>query len=361
MLAAEPHLRIGTIDGGEETQFTAIGSAARLSDGQVLIAEIGPRRVRLFSPSGEFIRWIGRVGQGPGEYETVREAGLLTGDTVWIYDLTSRAFELFTPGGTRVRTFRPERLQGLLPPRRLWMLSGGQTVGLASTFAPSPSFEPGESIEDLVLTVLDREGRAAREVARTAGSRWTVLARGVPGAPPGPVFSNRFDERWRALPEFAAAGDMILFADPGTFEMRSFGLDGTLRAILRVAEARRPVTTTMVEDYKRRQLEAMAGNPERQAVLNVAAYTFADSLPHFTDPIIERSGTVWLLEYSDPSGDSESPRRMWRVGIERGVEGYLDLPQGLRPLSIERGEILGVVRDDFDVPYVVAYRLIPRP
>lgn len=359
-LAPEPHLRIGTIDGGEETQFTAIASVERLADGRLLVAEAGRQRVRLFSAEGSFLRWIGGVGDGPGEYAVAGAAGILAGDTVWVYDLGRREVEIFTLSGEGVRTFRPEMLEDVRLPRSVSMLPRGEVVAVGSTFGPGPGMEPGDVVEDVVLAVLDREGRGSREITRAPGIHWTVVAGGNERAG---LFTAMYDERWRALPEYAAAGETLVHADPGTFEVRRFSLDGALNAIVRVSAPRRPVTDRMIDSYRDALLEAVADDPVRQGTIrqNMAEYAYADSLPHFTDPaIVDDGGAVWLLEYPDPSADSVGFRPMWRIDFERGVEGYLEVPWGLYPRSVDGDELLGFVRDDLGVPYVVAYRLVPR-
>jgi hypothetical protein len=52
-----------------------------------------------------------------------------------------------------------------------------------------------------------------------------------------------------------------------------------------------------------------------------------------------------------------TPVRWWRISPDVELEGFLDLPEGFRVLAFEDGEVLGVERDELEVPFVVGYRV----
>ena len=68
MVDAEPALSVGTLDGPPETQFFDLSAVRLRSDGSLVAAEEGGRRIRAFGPAGDFLWSQGRDGDGPGEY-----------------------------------------------------------------------------------------------------------------------------------------------------------------------------------------------------------------------------------------------------------------------------------------------------
>ena len=60
----------------------------------------------MFSRDGEFLRAIGRRGEGPGEFVDPVELGVLAGDTLVVWDWGSGRVVLFGPDGSHGRTIR---------------------------------------------------------------------------------------------------------------------------------------------------------------------------------------------------------------------------------------------------------------
>jgi hypothetical protein len=353
MLAAEPHLRIGTIDGGEETQFTAIRSVSRLSDGRILVLGTNREPLRLFDSDGRFLAWIGRIGQGPGEYRAPSAAGVLPGDTIWVAD-SNRKFELFTPDGASLGTLpldRPRRIVDTIQ-----MLPSGHVLAIHTEFPPGLAM--GVYDTEQIAYVGDRGGSAEIEVGRGPGSRFMRS----PAARGGWVSRATYGEVFRPHPFFEVARDAVLRLDPGTFEIRWIAVDGTPRRILRVDTEPRPFTQAMLDEDRARHF-SQATTPEQRQSLEgwMSSVSRPEWLPFFDRALWEDDGRVWLRQYRLPVEQAEGGSdRWWRVSIEDGLDGYLTVPAGLAPAWVGGDEVLGVVRDDFDVPYLVAYRLVPR-
>lgn len=69
--------QIGSESKGRAYQFTRIVSIAVDPRGFVYVADAGSRDIRVFDAAGVFVRAIGREGEGPGEFQYLRRAGLL--------------------------------------------------------------------------------------------------------------------------------------------------------------------------------------------------------------------------------------------------------------------------------------------
>jgi hypothetical protein len=85
----------------EEYAFTRIGVVAPDSDGSVIVADWADDRLRVFDAQGRFVRWIGRTGDGPGEFRSVN-AIVMRGDTVEV--LERRRIHQFTREGELLAT-----------------------------------------------------------------------------------------------------------------------------------------------------------------------------------------------------------------------------------------------------------------
>lgn len=86
MLAAEPLVRVGLLDGPNEYLFSNIAGAARLEDGSVVVADEQSYEVRMFDAGGRHVWTSGREGQGPGEYRSIRLMRGCPGAAVTIFD-----------------------------------------------------------------------------------------------------------------------------------------------------------------------------------------------------------------------------------------------------------------------------------
>ncbi|HUF49963.1 MAG TPA: 6-bladed beta-propeller [Longimicrobiales bacterium] len=63
--------RIGLLEGDEAYTFSYINNVVALDDGSIVVGESRPARLRLYGPNGRFVRNIGRIGDGPGEYRQI--------------------------------------------------------------------------------------------------------------------------------------------------------------------------------------------------------------------------------------------------------------------------------------------------
>lgn len=114
--------RIATVRGQRDSLDLSLLRPARSASGYVAVKAAGPGQasIALFDPDGQYLRRIGRVGAGPGEYQEVNALGFGNGDSLWVLDgmtlvhvftpppepryartvrLESPAFGYFTPDG----------------------------------------------------------------------------------------------------------------------------------------------------------------------------------------------------------------------------------------------------------------------
>lgn len=70
-------------------------SAGRRSNGDIIVANTGPAKIRIYNPSGSLMQSIGRKGGGPGEFQFLQRVEVIRGDTIDAYDIGSGPI---TPG-----------------------------------------------------------------------------------------------------------------------------------------------------------------------------------------------------------------------------------------------------------------------
>jgi hypothetical protein len=102
-VAAKPVTTIGVDDGTAEQELEHVTGAIRLPDGSVVVANGTPRELRVYDASGRFLRRIGRVGDGPGEFRGRSDLLPAGGDSILVYDQTSTRVELFNGAGALLR------------------------------------------------------------------------------------------------------------------------------------------------------------------------------------------------------------------------------------------------------------------
>ena len=77
---------IGAFDGPEELLFGDVTSVAADAEGRVYVADRLGSSVRAFSSSGDFLGWIGREGDGPGEFQWPNDILVTPEATLYIRD-----------------------------------------------------------------------------------------------------------------------------------------------------------------------------------------------------------------------------------------------------------------------------------
>lgn len=81
---AREDLRIGSVDGPDELSFGQIHQLALTPDGGVIVNDGFASRVSLFSNRGTFLGYVGRRGQGPGEFTGVKGLAVLRSGEIWL-------------------------------------------------------------------------------------------------------------------------------------------------------------------------------------------------------------------------------------------------------------------------------------
>ncbi len=130
----EPVRVIGDADTDDENlAFNMPNDLAEDSRGNIYIADSSNARIQKFSKEGRFVSSLGRKGQGPGEFASIRALAVDATDRVVAFDASQRRLTILTAEGREVRTIR--FLKGNISGLRL-MKDGAFLAGVPLSSSP---------------------------------------------------------------------------------------------------------------------------------------------------------------------------------------------------------------------------------
>ncbi len=336
-----------------------IMAGVMLPNGEILAALGTSRQVRVFSPTGEWRRSIGRDGEGPGE---LRRVGVISmsGDTIFVPDGQLRRLNAFSVKGEFLRSWQylfVERIGNLSPRHRLsdgsWIASAGLPFGSDDISAEgvlrqrSRFYRVAADLSMLLDTLAEVRGR---EFAVTRASESDDLRATVETAMPAPLGRSS---------SVTAASDQFAWGENSMPEIRFVSVDGSLRRILRWTDPGTPVDAVLLERVKLAALAQAEGDDatRRSIEAQYAHKSPAPVVPYFSDLHLDATGALWVQEYL------LSPRESVHFRIFRADGQYLgrrSLPPRHRVLDIGRDRILTVWQDDDDLEYLRIHRVDRR-
>lgn len=359
-IEAEPVLQIGhRPENDPNYDLLRITAGTMLAHGEILAALGTSRQVRIFSPTGEWRRSIGRDGEGPGE---LRRVGVISmsGDTIFIPDGQLRRLNAFSVRGEFLRSWKYLFVEGIgnLPPgHRLsdgsWIASAGlpfRSDDISSDGVlrqRSRFYRVDADLSILLDTIVEVRGR---ELVVTRASESDDLRATVETAVPAPLGRSS---------SVAAAADQFVWGENSLAEIRLLSADGSLRRILRWTDPGIPVDAALLERVKHAALAQAEGDDavRRSIESQYAQKSPAPVVPYFSDLRLDATGALWVQEYLLSASDSVAFR------IFRADGQYLgrrSLPPRHRVLEIGRDRILTVWQDPDDLEYLRVYRVDRR-
>ena len=347
-LGPEPLLTIGQMEGEEPYLFERIFGATMLSDGRIVIGDDGPKELRVFDQLGNHMQTWGGVGEGPGEFRGGQLWGFrrLSGDSIMVWHYWFPELTLFGPNGEFVRRFIPESSRwDYWGDRRshLWPLDvtrGGLILAAQDDVDNDPTD----------VEVWDSEGKPVASLGAHPG-RERVLDRD--GEADYPLMGRSpFRRAW---------GDLFVIGTNHRYEFRAFALDGSLLRIVRLEHVPRLPTEAHIEAAIEQSMSRVSGAEEwlAERLRRLRTHPVVDTLPAFAAYRSDALNHLWVYPYEAPG--EETPGVLFTVFDPEGaVLGYFETPE-MRILEIGEDYILGMVRDELEVPSVQLWPLERRP
>lgn len=348
-------LRIGSVDDPEQALTPTNPNLLAVSpDGDIYIGQPQSGEIRSYDSTGRLARTIGGRGRGPGEFTRMASIGIV-GQLLYAVNLIPARVEIFSLAGEhlRTRTYRAVLTEHALPTPPYVLFPDG--TGIVS---PTRDSDLADTIVylriDSLETVLDTILAFPRARVRVS----VPLERG----------HASIRQPFGGVPPFAVS------ADGGTIwtaeTERSPAQATTYRVTKRTAA--RGTIYSRVYPYSPVELPPAVRDSAFDAVLAAVrrwhpdggeapqiAREFVSVPTHYRAVLGMRAdadGSVWL--HRPPVPGSEFER--WEMhGPDGAPRAHVLLPRGLQVALFRRGRVWGIEHDEFDVPYVVRYRIRP--
>ena len=358
-----PTLQIGAMDGEPAYLFDRIAGALTLSDGRIVVADMGASELRFFDPAGQHLMSAGSKGEGPGEFRQIMGLHSLPDDGIAVYDLLER-LHMYTSDGTHrdviatgsmpLPSVDPITFQ-LNPPagiRVVGWLEDGTFIGCEASrleLSDERLFETADTLT-LAFSRFRPDGAVLKHLVDLSG----------PAYHPHPM-NLILPAVFGATTYTATDGRSLITGISEQGEVRWYDPQGRLERVARLTLPERPVTEDMIEEYVERSSATLREDVAR-------GRTFADTLPRFSKLVSDRTGNVWLRHYEVSHGATtahyrptyDAPSTWSIVGPDGRWLGDVTTPAGFAVFEIGQDHVLGMYRDEFDVEYVRAYPLMKR-
>jgi len=166
-VAPRPVATIGIGEGDATRELANVSSAHRLSNGNIVLANGKPLEVRVYSPTGNLLRRIGREGEGPGEFRNQVQVFGLPADSILTFTSGNARWAVFNSDGKLVREW----------PSGVHEWSRDLTI-YRSTFAHRQVGTPSTCVR-AVIDRLPATTAALREIVADATGRFWVREAGA--------------------------------------------------------------------------------------------------------------------------------------------------------------------------------------
>lgn len=279
-----PVTAIGLADGPADQELAGVSGARRLADGRVVVANGKPLELRIYDAHGAFLRRIGRMGDGPGEFRGRLDLLPAGGDSLLVYDQGNQRLSLFGTDGKLAHEW-PATLEG--SPR-------GQLVLFRRSFAGGVPANLTGCLRQLLTVLPAPPAPALREVVsigdghflvRTdAASSWTAYT--AKGIVEGALHTPPRFEVYQATRD-RIVGKALLQDDVEqvqVLDVSAPGVKGPPDACIGRADSFPAASSDRVAQFTRALTAAMAAG--EMAYSNYARYVSSlDSLPQLRDKL----------------------------------------------------------------------------
>jgi hypothetical protein len=346
-----PELRIGGVDG--PNALDVIGSiVVSPRSGDVFVAE-GSRRISVFGADGSRRRTFGRRGEGPGEFQNLKNIFWSDGTLFAVDGGGTHRVTRFTEEGDVVdsRTIESGPLIGT-PGGALVVapLGSRHFLGEATRQVQAGQLVRGESR----LLRMDGAGDDSILDELTHPSTFIRMLNGAAMIPipmlPGGRYGVHPNGSAIAIVHQQSPSD----DETGVFRVRKVGSDASVTFARNYAYSPRPLPRGYLDafiDSRRPGLQRLGGSARE------AERLIADHAPRFEPPVSDVrlgvEGSIWLRREAEGVDTV-----LWWVLDERGdLVAQLRLSRRLQIKYIDRDTVWGIEFDDLDVNYVVKYKI----
>lgn len=350
VLADEPLVRVGLLDGPDEYLFSNIEGGVRLEDGSIVVADEQSYEIRMFDARGRHVWTSGRQGQGPGEYGGVRLLRGCPGTAITVFDWHLDRITRLARDGNVIDT---RALAG----------TGVQPYG-------SPTCSPDG---DLVFVGWpDSEWDVLQRAAVGETYRWEMavswerddgvvtLAEGIPGTERRRYGGGSGPATWGRSLAFAVAPTGVWYGSADDYELEHVDWRGHITRVARWAGPDLEVTSAHLDRYLSAYLARYDTPVERRSFERERWPGIRDDLPdrfpaYESDGLLALpDGSVWVTTYTRWAPRKElnllDPDGLW---VRRAT-----IPARSTLLDAGVDWVFLLERGEFDEQSVAVYELV---
>ena len=354
-----PTVTIGVFDGAADYQFESLSSAWKSDAGRIIVADRGQTSLLFYDEHGQFIRRIGRQGDGPGEMRYMGNAFPYRGDSIAVHDLGMHRISVFDSAGVFARALTSPvtyvRKPNVIPSQSCCLIMGAFADGSFLVHPPDeiPVLAGPPRFGRLSLLRLSADGQGpdtvgtfeSRLYAHDAAERAGVRAYET------------------VLPFLYALGANAVYGGNAQDNILVIArMDGTSVDTVRLGPPPPAFTDDMIgmrgqmlrEDFERRPQFYEGG------IDGFLEGVYPERVPAFSHVLVDPEDRIWIGEFSlhEAAHQTDPDGKRYRIHSRNGaVIGTVTLPAGSRLTWAGAREIIAVERDSLDVQYVRVYGL----
>lgn len=352
-LDTTPVLDLGADPSDPHQEFSGVLTPVRLQGGEIVVANSGTSELRYFDTTGQWLRSVGRAGEGPGEFRRLGWVALGTGDTLRTYDWGLHRLSIFAPEGAFVRSVvleSPGPMRGVMPQA---VTPTGGLLGMAMSFA-TPGMRSGVFRDTTPLFLYGEAGTPSDSFGWFPGAEALIQS----------------DSRSVLATSCPYGKELVLAVDLGAGRVYAGSEDrpevsvwtpaGRLVRIIRWQAEAEPITEQDRADYIA-EMRARS-RPGEEQFLERTVQVIQDAKlpatkPAFGGLLAGPRGTLWVRGYTEGGADGPVPHLVFD-SAGRAL-GSLVFPARFTATQIGEDYVLGTWQDADDVTHIRLYRLIP--
>jgi hypothetical protein len=268
----EEDLSIGEFEGKDEYTFSQINDLDVDDSGVLYGIDNSSAQVRIFDGHGQFLRTVGRKGQGPGELQMPLFVQITSQSEIAVYDYLTQRLVFFSLEGEYLRQVSSARLRYPVLPIRID--SYGNIIG-AQIMAPPP-------VGGKDIGKYDPDFEPKFKIAQEEQNK--NLKRGD------------FDVARPTLLCAVSPNDTIVWGDSRAYEFNVVGPDGKTIKTIQKKHERLAVTAAFREKSEKELSELVAGGIK---------VNFPDRFPAFMDVSVDDRDWLWVKTYEPVEGEED--------------------------------------------------------
>jgi hypothetical protein len=161
-------------------------------------------------------------------------------------------------------------------------------------------------------------------------------------------------------PVWATDGIRTFYGPADRHEVRVFDAAGTLERVVRWNAPLEPISEEDWTQYEEWRLAVLEEDPAGSLAPARADHPSPDLRPAYSNLLVDDEGNAWVQEYvsSILASDVATAAQRWLVLDRQGAWlGTIPMPPRFTLMAVQRGYVIGVAKDELDVPTVQVIRI----